>query len=159
MARVCIICTKEPQGSAYKIRDDAVIKAIRSIKQKLGVAKNNELYVCPDCLEKYLAKRKDFEKNMVFTVAIAAAVFLLTNGIQIFYGRFNFGIFFISIGLAALILGLVVMGWTPRMENPPNSASAGAASEAKAIPAPPQGASSKSAPAKPKPNARAKKSR
>lgn len=111
MAKVCIMCEKEPGGKAYAVKDDAIVSTIRTVKRKLGIAKNNELYVCEACLPVYKEKRKKFEKNLVFYAALAVVVFVLINGLQIFYGRFSFFTFFSSFVLALLIVGLAVINY------------------------------------------------
>lgn len=155
MARVCIICEKEPAGKAYAVRDDAVIKAIRAVKRKLGVARNNELYVDEACLPAYREKRKKFEKNMVFYIAIGAVIFILVNGFQIAYGRFSLITFLASAVLALMIAAMAVLNYaTPPLESmeaamkepaaaPAPAAPAQKAAAAKEVPAP------KPAPAKP----------
>lgn len=109
MPKVCIICHSEPDEGARKVKDDFVIKAIRFLKQKLGIAKNNELYVCEKCLQLYYEKRKKFERNLIFSVIIAALVFIAINGLQIFAGVFSIVAFFISIFLGAFIIILTIL--------------------------------------------------
>ncbi len=119
MAKVCIICEKEPQGKAYKVQDDFVIKAIRWGKRKLGIAKNNELFVDEGCLPAYREKRKRFERNVVFYVAIGVIIFVLINGLQVLYGRFSFVTFLASVLLAILVSGLAILNYaTPPIEEP-----------------------------------------
>lgn len=118
MAKICIICEKEPRNIAYKVRDDMIIKTIRTIKQKIGIAKNNELYVDEDCLSVYREKRKKFEKNIVFYIAIGTIFFILVNGFQLIYGRFSLGAFVASIFLCVLITVFPVLNYaTPPIEN------------------------------------------
>ncbi len=118
MARICIICEKEPQGKAYRVSDDAIIKLIRGVKQKLGIARNNELYVDEACLPAYREKRRKFEKNLVFYVAVAAIIFLLINGFQLAYGRFSIITFIASVVVGALVASLAVLNYaTPPLED------------------------------------------
>ena len=51
---VCIMCEQEKGGSA--VHDDAIINAIRKVKKTFGVAKNNRLVVCAECMPKYKDK-------------------------------------------------------------------------------------------------------
>ncbi len=119
MVKICIICEKEPTGNACKVRDDAIIKTIRAVKQKLKIAKNNELYVCEDCLPSYKEKRKKFEKNLVFYVAIAAVIFIIINGFQLINGKFSIVLFFISLFLGLMISALAILNYaTPPIESP-----------------------------------------
>lgn len=117
MAKVCIICEKEPQEAARKVKDDAIIKAIRAAKQRLGIARNNELYVCEGCMPKYVERRKKFERNIVFYVALGVIIFVLINGLQLMGGVFSITAFIASVFLAILIVGLAVLNYaTPPLE-------------------------------------------
>lgn len=109
MAKICIVCEKEPQENATKVCEDFVIRTIRGAKQKLGVAKNNELYVCGNCIPAYREKRKKFEKNLVFYAAAAVIIFVLINAFQVTTGIFSFTLLLTSILLAAVIAGLAVL--------------------------------------------------
>ena len=120
--RVCIICEKEPQGKAYAVKDDAVVRTIRGVKQRLGIARNNELFVCESCLPVYREKRKKFEKNLVLYVAIGVVIFVLLNGFQIMSGRFNFVTFLASVLIALLVAALAVLNYA----TPPLKGGAGA---------------------------------
>ncbi len=130
MAKICIICEKEPQGRAYRVKDDAVIKAIRALKQKLGVAKNNELYVDDACLPTYREKRKGFERNLAFYSAIAVIVFVAVNALPLFYGRFSVSTFIASVFLSAIIVGLAVVNYSAPPIEEPGSQPAAQGSEA-----------------------------
>mgnify|MGYP001579377487 CR=1 FL=1 len=59
MVKVCIVCHKE-NVRGYPVEDDAVIRAIRKIKQRFNMAKNNELVVEDACLAEYKKKRDKF---------------------------------------------------------------------------------------------------
>lgn len=109
MAKICIVCEKEPQENASRVREDFVIRTIRGAKQRVGVAKNNELYVCENCLPVYREKRKKFEKNFVFYVAAAVIIFVLINAFQLTAGIFSLMLLLTSILLAAIIAGLAVL--------------------------------------------------
>lgn len=109
--KICIICEKEPSGNAYKVQDDFIIKGIRAIKQKLGVAKNNELYVCEPCYAVYKEKRKKFERNIVFYTAMAIIIFVVLNTIPLLSGIFNVFTFITSLVLAAMIIGFSILNY------------------------------------------------
>ncbi len=118
MAKVCIICEKEPMGKAYQVRDDAIIKAIRAVKQRFGIAKNNELCVDEGCFQTYLEKRKKFERNFVFYVAVGVIIFVLINGLQLLYGKFSIVTFLASVLLAVVVAALAVLNYaTPPIED------------------------------------------
>jgi hypothetical protein len=125
MAKVCIICEKEPQPGTnyYRVKDDAVIRVIRAIKQRFGVARNNELCVDQGCLPKYRERRKRFERNMVFYVALGVILFVLINGVQAMAGMFSLVAFVASVFLALLIAALAVLNYaTPPIDESPMSA-------------------------------------
>lgn len=105
MAKVCIVCAKEVDGNAYRVKDDRVIKMIRAIKQKLNLARNNELYVCEPCFPVYQPKRKNFEKNMVYAAALAVIMIVVLVAMQFITG-FNLMMILLSIVVAA---GIIVM--------------------------------------------------
>jgi|YelNatPaOPRAMG01_1025707.scaffolds.fasta_scaffold00721_43 uncharacterized membrane protein (DUF485 family) len=111
MAKVCIICGKEIEGKgAYRVKDDIVIDSLRKIKRKLGVAKNNELFVCHEDYEKYKEKRKQFERNFTFASALAAVILLLLIIVPIFFGSLPSisGIFFgIVVGVFLILMALI----------------------------------------------------
>ncbi|MEW6528634.1 MAG: hypothetical protein AB1391_01975 [Candidatus Micrarchaeota archaeon] len=118
MAKICIVCEKEPIENAYKVCDDVIIKIIRTVKQKLNIAKNNELFVCESCISTYKEKRKKFEKNFTLCVAIAVIIFIMINGFQLINGKFSVILFFISIFLAVIISALAVLNYAaPPIEN------------------------------------------
>lgn len=112
MAKVCIFCEKEPNNiCTYPVRDDFIIKTIRTIKQKLGIAKNNELCVCENCLPIYTEKKKKFERNVLLHVAVGVIVFVLLNSLQFMNGRFSVEIFLSSLLFAVLIGGLPILNY------------------------------------------------
>lgn len=134
MAKVCIICEKEPQGSAARVRDDFIIKTIRAVKQRLGVAKNNELYVCEGCLPPYREKRKKFEHNTIFYIAIGVIIFVLVNALQVMYGKFSIATFFASLFLGAIVAVLPILNYaTPPIEERQQPAEKKAAGAKKAV--------------------------
>ena len=45
MAEVCIICHAEKSGE--RVADTSVIRAIRTVKERLNMATRNTLVVCP----------------------------------------------------------------------------------------------------------------
>ncbi|MFH2106071.1 MAG: hypothetical protein ABII22_02335 [Candidatus Micrarchaeota archaeon] len=118
--KVCIICEKEVKGSnsgAKKVKIDVVIKAIRSMKSFLKVAKNNGLYVCKKDFESYRKKREKFERDMVLVSAIAAIVVLVLIGIPLLSGRLNLLDVFASLFLGVLLLAFgVIFRYTPAIE-------------------------------------------
>ncbi|MFA5077090.1 MAG: hypothetical protein WC488_01550 [Candidatus Micrarchaeia archaeon] len=113
MARVCIVCEKEPAGEAYPVLDDAIINFIRAAKKKLGLARNNELFVCKECHPTYAERRKKFEKNLVFFIAGGVIIFFVINAFQLFSGRFSVFTFLASIFFGILIASFPVLSYVP----------------------------------------------
>lgn len=104
-SKVCIICHQQvSSGNAAKVREDVVIRSIRSIKKMLNISQNNELFVCEKDLETHKGKRKKFEKEFSVICAFAVMLVLLLNGLPLLGGRFELGTFISSIVIAALIL-------------------------------------------------------
>ena len=153
MAKVCIICSNEKDGSA--VQDDAVINSIRAVKQRLGMAKNNTLVVCKDCMDAYAAKRKKYERDLVTHVVIAGVVLVIFVLAPILTTGFSITSVVVGILLAAIIIGLSVFSYSPRLVTGlPQPKAAAPAAPMAATAAKPQ----KAAIAKPK-RARAKKAR
>lgn len=102
--KVCVSCEKDVSGKeAFPIREDRVIRAIRSVKKALRVAQMNELYVCKDCLEGHKKKRKSFEKTMIFASILGALLALLVLLSPVLSGRIDpLGV------LSGLLLALLV---------------------------------------------------
>src|SRR4030042_513235 len=61
--RICIICQQEKSG--YAVRDDFFINLVRSIKRALGIAANNTLVVCEQCVPEHKKRRSGFEKTLL----------------------------------------------------------------------------------------------
>jgi hypothetical protein len=114
MAKACIICAKTvPHG--FAVEDDMVISGIRAIKQKLGIAKNNELVVCPDCVEEYKKKRGEYEKRLVQHVVIASVVLLVFVLLPIFTTGFSLWAVVLGVVFAAGVMLLSVFAHCPKV--------------------------------------------
>lgn len=101
---LCIIDRKETtQG--YKVKEDFVIKTIRDIKKRFGKLKNNRLYVCPEHLEQYKKKRKNYERIVLLVSGLVILMFLVGIVAPLFSGRINFA------GFISLIIIVFVMGF------------------------------------------------
>ena len=62
--KVCISCQKDMEGKrAVPVKEDRIIRVIRTIKKTLGIAQMNELFVCEIDLEEHVQRRKSFEKD------------------------------------------------------------------------------------------------
>lgn len=103
MAKVCIVCYKEKDGRA--VADDAVIRAIRKTKNFLHVAKNNQLVVCPECMDAYRAKRARYERDLAIHAVIGGLVLLLFILLPVFTSGFSL----VSVLLGLLLFGLIML--------------------------------------------------
>jgi len=113
MAKYCVVCFKEKDG--YKVYDDFVIRTIRGIKQKLGIAKNNSLVVCKDCFEEHRKKRKAYEKTLIIHIVLAGVVLVAFVLLPILTSGFSITAIALGIFLAALIVGMAVFSHHPKL--------------------------------------------
>ena len=109
MRGVCLICEKQTEG--IPIEEGPVIKAIRTIKGSLGIAKGNVLVICPGCWEEYRKRRTGFEKSMLIWSIIGVIFAALLIIPPILFGDWEiFNILrniVLSIILIAVILALI----------------------------------------------------
>ena len=129
MAKACIICAKTV-AQGRPVEDDAVISGIRAVKQKLGIAKNNELVVCPGCIEAYKKRRGEYEKRLVQHVVIAAIVFLVFAFLPLFTTGFSLWSLLLGVIFAAGVLLLSVFSHCPKMKETAQEKAASEASQA-----------------------------
>lgn len=115
MAKVCIICYQEKGGEA--VLDDAVIRAIRGMKQRLGMAKNNTLVVCGGCMEAYRKKRQKYERDLVMHVVLAGVVVVVFVLAPILTSGFSLASLVLGLVLAGLIVGLSVFSHCPKVSD------------------------------------------
>ena len=120
MANICFICEKEIE-KGYKVKDSFVLEAIRKIKQKFKILKNNQLYVCENCLENYKKRRANFERNnkinLAILIIITIIMFLipLINGLDLSIGNIISNIIVLII-LAAVLGLLSIFTYVPAIE-------------------------------------------
>jgi hypothetical protein len=120
MANICFICEKEIE-KGYKVKDSFVLETIRKIKQKFKILKNNQLYVCENCLENYKKRRANFERNnkinLAILIIITIIMFLipLINGLDISIGSIISNIILLII-LAAVLGLLSIFTYVPAIE-------------------------------------------
>jgi hypothetical protein len=119
--KVCIVCEKDVEGkSAVPIKEDAIIRTIRGVKQFFRIAANNELYVCEDDIPKHMEKRRGFERSLIFFGVLAALVVILLAGSLVLSGHFDIVAFLFAIVLGLLILVFaVVFKYAPAIEQGP----------------------------------------
>ncbi len=116
--KVCIVCQKDISGkSAVPVKEDIIIRTIRSFKQFFHIATNNELFVCSDDVPVHEERRKSFERSMIFFGVLSAIVVLLLVGTLLLSGRFDIFAFIsaILIGIFILLLS-IVFKYSPAIE-------------------------------------------
>jgi len=113
-ATVCISCEKEKPGRP--INEDAVIRGIRWVKQKLGIARNNRLVVCADCTQKHIEKRQKFERSMLQYGVLGVILFLAIVALPpLLGGSFNFGSVIAGFFIIVFLLALSLVQYTPAL--------------------------------------------
>jgi hypothetical protein len=115
MAKACIVCYKEV-AAGHPVEDDAILRAMRKVKQHFKVAKNNELVVEESCMDGYRKKREKFEKDLVMHVVLAAVVLIVFIVMPIFSGGFSIWVLLAGIMLAAILIGLSVLSYCPKVK-------------------------------------------
>lgn len=113
MAKVCIICYKEKDGTP--VQDDFVIRFIRGIKQRLNMAKNSTLVVCPDCMAAYRERRKKYEGTLMQHLVIGGIVLVVFVLAPIFTSGFSITAVVLGVVLAALVVGLTLFSHCPKI--------------------------------------------
>ncbi len=124
--KICISCEKDIEGkNAVPIKEDRIIRTIRSIKKMLRMAKMNELYVCESCVQKHTERRKTFEKHMLFGSVFAGVVIVIMVGAMLFTGKLDLWAFLSAFIVAGVILCLPIFKYAPAIDgsiNPAQSA-------------------------------------
>jgi len=115
--KICVSCETNVEGKkAYKVKDDRIIRAVRSIKNALHMAKNNELYVCENCLPKHREKRKSFEKSVLFGTVIAVVILVVLLGMLLLSGRFDIWAIISTFIISGFVLALPLFRYAPAVE-------------------------------------------
>ncbi|MFH0927758.1 MAG: hypothetical protein V1822_04220, partial [Candidatus Micrarchaeota archaeon] len=113
MAKMCIICG-EPADAGQPVEDTQAIKFIRTLKQKLNMAANNELVVCPAHLEEHKKRRKGFERKLALYVAGGIILLLISIVLPIMSSRPVEIVSVLMIALLAVFLaGLAMLSYVP----------------------------------------------
>jgi hypothetical protein len=103
--KICIVCQKDMEGKpTAAVKDDAIIRAIRRVKQSLNMAQNNELCVCEADVPAHEKRRREFERSLVLFGVLAAVVVILLVATLVMSGRFDIVAF-----LSALLIGLFIL--------------------------------------------------
>ncbi len=122
--RICIVCQKDMEGKpVVPIKEDAIIRTIRKVKQSLNMAQNNELCVCEADVPAHEKRRKEFERSLVLFGVLAAVVVVLLVATLLMSGRFDIFAFLsaIVIGLCILLFA-ILFKYAPALEQGPGEA-------------------------------------
>ena len=117
MVKVCIV-GKEELKSGYPIKEDAVIKVIRTLKKKMKIATGNELMVCAKHLEEAKKKRKEFEGSIIKLVALVSVIAVIAIMLAIINNTFNLlpATFALLILLGLLMVVLALFRYYPAVD-------------------------------------------
>lgn len=108
----CIICGNDSDGAL--VADTHVIRAIRALKKKFGVAQNNTLVVCKNCEPVHAQKRKKFEGNWAMNAVLIAAIVFFVGILPVFVGAaFSPAALLLSIALGIFIGLLSLVFYVP----------------------------------------------
>ncbi|MBD3397674.1 hypothetical protein GF412_00880 [Candidatus Micrarchaeota archaeon] len=118
MARMCIVSREQVEpGEGTPIKEDAIIRTIRNIKEKLGILQNNKLVVSDEKLEEYKKKRSKFEKMAVIHITVAAIlVLLLVLGPILLGAPFNIVSIFFALLLGLMVAALALLSYVPALQ-------------------------------------------
>ncbi|MBI5227625.1 hypothetical protein HY988_03495 [Candidatus Micrarchaeota archaeon] len=114
--KVCIICEKEIQGKAVAVKEDRIIRVLRTIKKTFNVAKMNDLYVCEEDKKKHEERRKSFEKGVLFASIGAGIVIVILLAKTILTGAIEAWSILSGLILAGFIILLPLFRYTPAVE-------------------------------------------
>ena len=115
MAEVCIICHNERAGE--RVADTSVIRTIRTVKERLHMATNNTLVVCPECLTAHAKKLKSYERKMLMHAVFAGFIILLIILVPLLAGSFNPGAILVGFIMGALLIALPLLDYVPPLAN------------------------------------------
>lgn len=134
--KVCISCQKPIEGTrAVRVKEDRIIRTIRTIKKFLGIAQMNELYVSEEHLEEHLKRRRSFEKSMLFASVFSGLIIIVVVVALLLSGRFDLWAIFSALIIGVFILALPLFKYAPAVESTTPSLIPGVAPKPKPVPA------------------------
>jgi len=104
MAKVCIIHQKESDG--ISVKDDPVLRSIRSVKRIFKASTGNQLVVCREHLDEAHKRRAKFERSLMTAAGIGALFGVVMLAISILSQK---SIFDILRAVLLLVFLVVVM--------------------------------------------------
>ncbi|MBU0532371.1 hypothetical protein KKB44_02655 [Candidatus Micrarchaeota archaeon] len=115
--KICIACQKNIEGmKAVRVKEDRIIKTIRSIKTLLRIAQMNELYVCESDLPEHKNRRRSFEKSILFASVLAGLLVVVVLVALILSGRFDVWAIISAFIIGTFVLALPLFKYTPSVE-------------------------------------------
>ncbi|MEW6036588.1 MAG: hypothetical protein AB1529_08310 [Candidatus Micrarchaeota archaeon] len=115
--KVCVSCQQDVSAKkAMPVKEDRIIKGIRAAKKLLGIAQMNELFVCEECMQKHLERRRSFEKTMLFASVFAGLLLVIIILVPLLSGRFDPWAVVSGVIVALFILTLPVFKYAPAVE-------------------------------------------
>ncbi len=116
--RICIYTQESVVGiKAARIKEDRIIRSIRTIKKIFGIAQMNELYVSEEHIAEHKKRRKSFEKSMLFASVFAGLILLIVLVSPFFSGRFDLWAVISAFIIALFILALPLFKYSPALES------------------------------------------
>ena len=118
--KMCVACQTDIAGRrAVPVREDRIIRIIRTVKRALGIAQMNQLFVCEPCMAKHTERRRSFEKTLLFATVLAGIMLILLLLVPILSGRFDAWAFVSGIIVACIIVLVPIMfKYVPAVEGP-----------------------------------------
>ena len=118
--KVCISCHSDVEGKkATRIREDRIIRVIRTIKRTFGIAQMNELYECEDDMQEHRKRRQSFEKSMLFASVLAGIVVVMVLAALLLSGRFDPWPIVSAFIIGTFVLVLPLFKYAPALEGVP----------------------------------------
>lgn len=115
--KICIICQATVDAkTSIPIKEDRIIRIIRTIKKTLRIAQMNELYICKNDLQKHSERRKSFEKSVMFASVMAGIILVVSILSVVLSGRFELWGIVSGVLLAGIIMLLPIFKYIPAIE-------------------------------------------
>ncbi|NYZ74077.1 hypothetical protein H0O00_02960 [Candidatus Micrarchaeota archaeon] len=116
--KMCVSCQADVEDkTAFPIKEDRIIRGLRAIKMRLGIAQMNKLFVCESCVPKHAERRRSFERTMLFASVFAGFVVLLLLYSTISSGRFDAWVVISAFVVALFALLLSLFRYAPAIES------------------------------------------
>ncbi|MHA2067589.1 MAG: hypothetical protein ACXABY_24760 [Candidatus Thorarchaeota archaeon] len=115
--KVCVSCQSDVEGKkALRVKEDRIIRSIRTVKRFFNIAQLNELYVCEDDIKKHMERRRSFEKSLLFASVFAGIIFVLVVAVLIMSGNFDMWAFVSAFIVGGFLLVLPIFKYAPALE-------------------------------------------